>query len=147
MADEMEARAMEEEWNDGTIYCTGCKTEVYARLTDGAEMYPSRGDLAQLKFYVCDTCRAFVGAHAGSDRPLGFLATKEIKVWRKNIHSILDPLWKAKKIKRNESYQYISRKIGRTFHAAEIYNVEEGKRIYEIVKILKEKLDPGPWNK
>ncbi len=129
------------------IFCTGCKTDVEARLTDGDEMYPQREDLSHLIFWVCDTCKSFVGTHRTNNKPLGFLATKEIKVWRKNIHSILDPLWRSKKIRRGAAYAYVSRRLGRTYHTAEIYSVEEGKQIYEIVKTLKDSLDPGPWNR
>ncbi len=129
------------------IFCTGCGTEVDARLTDGSEMYSHRDDLDSHQFWICDTCGAFVGCHPRSTRPLGYLASSEIKVWRKNIHAILDPLWKKKKIGRSQAYAYIGNRLGRTYHTAEIYSVEEGKQIYEIVKTLKDKLDPGPWNK
>ncbi len=134
-------------WYDGEIYCIGCDKEIEARLTTGKEMYPHRADLAEMQFWKCDTCGSFVGCHKGSTRPLGYLASQEIKTWRKNIHMILDPLWKSKKIGRSQAYAYIGNRIGRTYHTAEIYSVEEGKQIYEIVKTLKEKLDPGPWNK
>lgn len=133
------------------IFCTGCEIEVEARLTDGMEMYPSRPDLKLLKFYVCDICGAFVGCHKGRVddciRPLGFLATPEVKKWRKIIHGILDPLWHTRRIPRGKAYAYISHRLGRTYHTAEIYSVEEAKQIYEIVKTLKDRLDPGPWNK
>jgi hypothetical protein len=132
-----------------TIYCTGCNADVVARLTDGTEMYPHREDLAAMPFWVCDTCGAFVGTHHKTNdrlKPLGFLATPEVKRWRMIIHKILDPLWREKKIKRGKAYAHISNKIGRTYHTGEIYSVEDGRHIYQIVKALKQRLDPGPWN-
>ncbi len=130
------------------LFCTECGADVEARLTDGSEMYPHRPELHHLKMWVHDTCGASVGVHKGSVRPYGFLAGPEIKTWRRKIHEILDPLWKGKKIRRGAAYALIGAHIGRTeYHTGEIYSVEEGKRIYEIVKELKEKLDPGPWNK
>ncbi len=131
------------------IFCTGCEQIVRASLITGAELYPTRLDLASLRFWKCETCCAFVGVHKNDyrNRPLGFLATPEVKVWRKNIHAILDPLWSTKKITRSQAYAYISNRLGRTFHAAEIYSVEEGKKVYAIAKGLKDKLDPGPWNR
>lgn len=134
------------------IWCTACGKEVDARLTDGKEMYPHRPDLADLPFWVCETagCKAFVGTHHKTKnrlKPLGFLATPEIKKWRMIIHGILDPLWKEKKAKRGELYEEIGRELGRTYHTAEIYNVEEARQIYEIVKKIKNRLDPGPWNR
>ncbi len=146
-ADDLERLMELEEDRYDMIHCTGCDKEVGARLTDGSEIYPHRPDLAGLQFYIHDVCGAFVGVHRKSTRPLGSLATREVKVWRKNIHDILDSLWKSKKITRNAAYQYIGKKIGQTYHTAEIASVEEGIKIYGIVKMLKEELDPGPWNK
>jgi len=132
------------------IYCVGCQLMVSARLTNGEEMYPHREDLECLPFWVCDTCRSFVGTHHQTDdwlRPLGFLATPEIKRWRMIIHGILDPLWKTGKRKRGALYAEISEALGRTYHTAEIYSVDEARKIYEIVKGIKDRLDPGPWNR
>lgn len=134
------------------IWCTGCNRRVLARLTDGSEMYPNRPDLADLPFWVCmtDGCNAFVGTHHKTKnryKALGFLATPEVKRWRMMIHGILDPLWKQNKIKRGKAYKYISNRLGRDFHTAQIYSVEDGRQVYEIVKGLKQELDPGPWNR
>lgn len=132
------------------IYCTGCGREVEARLTNGAEMYPHRTDLASMPFWIHDECGAFVGTHHKTKhklKPLGFLATPEVKKWRKIIHDILDPLWRNKKIKRTKAYAYISNRIGHTYHTGEIYSVEEGKQIYEIVLELKMRIDPSPFNR
>lgn len=132
------------------IYCTGCETDVEARLTNGAEMYPNSPELAAMPFWVCDTCRAFVGTHHKTkkkNRPLGYLATPEIKRWRMLIHQTLDPLWKTKKIARGRAYKYISDAVGYSYHNGELYSAEEGKRVYEIVKELKMKIDPSPFNR
>lgn len=132
------------------IYCTGCSADVEARLTDGREMYPGNKDLVTIPFWICDTCRSFVGTHHKTPnrlKPLGFLATPEVKKWRRIIHQTLDPLWKTNKIKRGLAYREISDRIGRSYHTAEIYSVEEGKKIYEIVKEMKMRLDPSPWNR
>lgn len=133
-----------------TIYCTGCSADVVARLTDGTEMYPHRPDLAAMPFWVHDVCGSFVGTHhktRNKHKPLGFLASPEVKKWRKIIHATLDPLWKSGKIKRGQAYAFISHRIGHTYHTGEIYSVEEGRHIYEIVKELKNKLDPSPWDR
>lgn len=133
------------------IYCTGCQTDVDARLTTGAEMYPHRPDLASIPFWVCDTCKSFVGTHHKTKkwrRPLGYLATPEIKVWRMRIHQILDPLWKKGLIQRGNAYRRISVALGHDYHTGNIYSVDEAKKIYEIVKGIKNQLDPhhSPWN-
>jgi len=134
-----------------TIWCTGCDRFVFARLTDGREMYPRRPDLASLPFWVCDDCGAFVGTHHKTKkqklRPMGHLATPEVKQWRMRIHAILDPLWKTGKIERGHAYARISKALGHTYHTGEIYNAEEGEFVYEIVKALKMEIDPSPFNR
>lgn len=134
------------------IWCTGCNRRVSARLTDGSEMYPTRPDLAEIPFWVCETpdCRAFVGTHHKTKqkyKALGFLATPEVKRWRMMIHAILDPLWKTGRIDRGRAYRYITDRLGRNYHTAEIYSVEEGREVYEIVKALKQEIDPSPFNR
>lgn len=134
------------------IWCTGCNQHVDARLTDGREMYPHRPDLAQLPFWVCDTCGAFVGTHhktKNSLTALGFLATPEIKRWRMRIHQILDPLWKNGLIQRGVLYQRITKELGHDYHTAKIYSTQEAQRIYDIVKRIKDNLDPhhSPFNR
>lgn len=134
------------------IFCTGCDAEVDARLTNGAEMYPHRPDLARRPFWICDTCGAFVGTHHKTRdhlKPLGSLATKEVKRWRMLIHRMLDPLWQEGHIERGHAYARISTALGHTYHTGEIYNVEEGEFVYQIVKAMRDELNPpkGPWNR
>ncbi len=134
------------------IWCTGCGRRTVARLTDGREMYPSRPDLADLPFWICtkEECGAFVGTHHKTKqryRALGFLATPEVKKWRMIIHGILDPLWKTGKAKRGKLYKEIGKKLGREYHTAEIYSISEAQQIYEIVKEIKSRLDPSPFNR
>lgn len=121
------------------IYCCGCQEKVEARLTDGREIYPHRGDLADLPFWKCDTCGNFVGCHHKTKdrtRPLGCIPTPEIKNARKHIHRILDPLWKSGRYNRGKLYGIISERIGWEYHTASIRSVEEAREIYKIVKEL-----------
>lgn len=132
------------------IYCTGCERDMLACLAQGYEIYPDRPDLADTPFWVCPTCGAFVGTHHKTKdrlKPLGFLATPEVKRWRKIIHSILDPIWKEGKASRGSLYAEISGAIGRTYHTGEIYNVEEAKKVYAIVNTMRNRIYPGPWNR
>ncbi|MGI9484465.1 MAG: zinc-finger-containing protein [Geminicoccaceae bacterium] len=41
------------------------------RLTDGAEIYPHRPDLADKQIWKCDACKARVGCHPDTTDPLG----------------------------------------------------------------------------
>jgi hypothetical protein len=129
------------------IYCTGCKKEVEARLTNGAERYPHRPDLYELPFWKCDTCGNYVGCHHKTDnptKPLGVIATKEILEARKKIHALLDPLWKSKRIKRGQAYAYVGHRLGYPYHNGEIRTVEEARKIYQIVGQLHNEMLSSP---
>lgn len=119
------------------IYCCGCGEKVEARLTDGKEIYPHRNDLHGLPFWKCDNCKNFVGCHhktKNRTQPLGCIPTPEIKIARKHIHALLDPIWQSGKIKRAKLYAEISNRIGWKYHTAQIRSVEEAREIYKIVR-------------
>lgn len=121
------------------IYCTGCVKDVDARLTDGRERYPHRSDLFDIPFWRCDGCGNYVGCHHKTKtptKPLGCIATREILDARKIIHSLLDPLWKSKRISRGQAYAYVTRRLGYQYHNGEIRTVEEARTIYKIVAEL-----------
>jgi hypothetical protein len=121
------------------LYCIGCKKDQEARLTNGEEMYPHRQDLYSLPFWKCTECPAFVGCHHKTNtptKPLGYLATKEIKQARMKIHDKLDPLWKSGKFSRREIYAKLSDRIGKTFHSAEIKSIEEADEVHKALTEL-----------
>lgn len=139
------------------IWCTGCHTRVDARLTDGREIYPARPDLADLPFWICGMCGAYAGCHHKTHdrtRPLGMLATPELRRARQIIHAFIDPFWQTGRIERWKLYQQISDAFGRSYHTAEMYDVEEAKKVYRIAKAIERTLPEakslppsGPWNK
>jgi len=121
------------------IYCCGCGKDVTARLTNGKEVYPHRKDLHKLPFWFCDVCGNFVGCHyktKDNTLPLGCIPTAEIKNYRKNIHSVIDPLWKTKTISRKEVYSFLSKKIGYQYHTAEIRSIAEARKVLGFCKEL-----------
>jgi hypothetical protein len=123
-----------------TIYCVGCGKNVEARLTSGEEIYPHRPDLFRLPFWKCDGCGNYVGCHHKAShfrtRPLGNIPTYELRELRKKIHSIIDPLWRGKKLSRGKLYARISAAIGYEYHTGEIKSVEEARTVLQIVEAL-----------
>lgn len=122
------------------LYCCGCVKDVEARLTNGNEIYRHRNDLRKLPFWICDTCKNFVGCHYKTNnptQPLGSIATKELKNARKYIHAILDPIWQSKKISRKKLYARISEKVGYKYHTAEIRTLDQAREIYKIIRDFK----------
>lgn len=120
------------------IHCCGCDAKVSARLTDGAEIYPHRRDLAGLPFWKCDACGNHVGCHhktSNPTNPLGCIPTPEIKTARQHIHRILDPIWKSGRMKRRAVYAEIAQRLGRKdYHTANIRSVQEAREVYRIVQ-------------
>lgn len=116
------------------IYCCGCSRRVFARLTNGAEVYAHRKDLASLPFWRCDTCGNFVGCHHQTDtptKPLGVIATPEIKQARMRLHATLDPLYREGLIRRAVLYKKMARALGvREFHTAEIRSMAQARRAF-----------------
>ena len=119
------------------VYCCGCGTDVEARLTSGAEIYPHRTDLAKLPFWICDACLNYVGCHHKTENPtnpLGNIPTKEIRNARNHIHRILDPIWRSGRLNRKALYARLTRKLGWTYHTGSIKSVDEAREVYRAIK-------------
>ena len=121
------------------IYCCGCSTKVQARLTSGAEVYPHRPDLKDIPIWRCDSCKNFVGCHHKTDeptKPLGIIATPELKRARQHIHRLLDPIWKTGQMKRKTLYAKLTKRFGRKYHTADIRSIEEAREVWRFLKEL-----------
>ncbi len=119
------------------IFCCECEKEVIARLTDGAEIYPHRSDLHNLPFWKCDRCGNHVGCHHKTEnrtRPLGCIPTREIRNARKEIHKVLDPIWKSGRVDRKTLYAAISEHLGWKFHTAKIRSIEDARKVYRFIR-------------
>lgn len=119
------------------IRCCGCHEKVLARLTNGAEIYPHRLDIALLPFWKCNACGNYVGCHhktTNPTEPLGNIPTPELRKARSHIHAILDPLWKSKRLKRTYLYKMISDHMGFGYHTGQIRTIEEARKVYKFVK-------------
>jgi len=120
------------------FYCVKCEKEIIARLTDGEEIYSHRPDLYDLPFWVCDGCKNYIGCHhktKNRTQPLGRnIPTKELRNARQQIHKILDPIWKSKKMKRKKLYNLIAEKMGRKkYHTGDMYSMNEARKVYQVV--------------
>jgi len=93
----------------------------------------------------CEPCDAYVGCHNNTKDPLGTMADRETRHWRKEAHTIFDPLWlksfkrKSNKRRNREAiYNSISNRFGYRVHIAES-NIEQCQKIIEWVKKRKDK--------
>lgn len=125
------------------IRCVACESKVMARLTDGAEIYPHRADLSELPFWKCDTCGNFVGCYyktTNRTHPMGCIPTPELRKARIQLHSLIDPLWKEGKIKRNTLYKRLSDQLGWNYHTAQLRSMDDARAVYRMVLDIRKTL-------
>lgn len=85
--------------------------------------------------YLCKPCDAYVGCHNNTTVPLGTMANREMREWRKKAHAVIDPLWRNGKHKRGEVYAKLSKAVGFEFHVGES-DIEMCKYIINLVPQL-----------
>lgn len=85
--------------------------------------------------YLCKPCDAYVGCHNNSKKPLGQMANREMREWRKRAHAVVDPLWKSNKYKRSTVYARLSEAFGYPVHVGES-DIETCKKIIETVHLI-----------
>lgn len=66
--------------------------------------------------WMCKPCKAWVGCHQNTKRPLGILANKELRQWRTKAHEAMDPLWQSGYITRKELYSILNRVFKHEIH-------------------------------
>jgi hypothetical protein len=110
--------------------CQHC--ERVARLTNGAEIYPHRTDLAHKRFWKCDPCAAFVGCHPPKDSErggmgdgtvaLGRPANHELRNLRKAAHAAFDPMFResAGRVSRRDAYTWLAGQLGMSYSECHI---------------------------
>lgn len=89
-----------------------------AALVTGADIYPHRPDLQNLRFWRCAPCGAYVGCHKAGNgfgdgtRPLGRLANAELRSAKQAAHAAFDPLWKSGRMGRRAAYAWLAKQLG-----------------------------------
>lgn len=101
--------------------------------------------------YLCKCypiCDSYVGCHKDSKKPLGRLADKNLRYWKKQAHAHFDPLWQEKKINkifkkfipdvtnRKKTYIWLSEQLGLELDRTHIgmFDVKTCKRVVELCK-------------
>lgn len=108
--------------------CPYCKAK--SRLVDSSAVYGKSYGM----MYLCANypeCDSFVGAHLGTNAPLGRLASRELRVARRAAHAIFDPTWQAAGLRRSEAYRMLAEVMGlskRKCHIA-MFDLEQCGRV------------------
>lgn len=93
--------------------------------------------------YLCRPCRAWVGVHKGTVKPMGRLANEELRYWKKEAHAAFDPIWQAKvnlgwgKFKaRNSTYEWLAKEMKLSLEYTHIgmFDVNQCKKVIELCK-------------
>lgn len=82
--------------------------------------------------YYCADCNAYVGCHNNTRMPLGTMANKELREWRRKAHAVIDPLWKFGKYRRGAVYAKLAKHFGREVHVGES-DIETCKQIINLM--------------
>lgn len=110
----------------GQLYCSKCNKTVQAVMVTGADIYPSRPDLAKKKFWQCPTCKNYCSYGALQVA----IPTPELRDARRKIHKIIDPLWKSGMVSRGWVYKEMSEIAGYPFHNGTLTNPGEADKMY-----------------
>jgi hypothetical protein len=110
-------------------------------LASSAEVYGGR-DYGPI--YICRTCDAYVGCHKGTTKPLGRLANKELREWKKKAHAVFDPVWELPRESllqsgfrgppRSKAYARLAYLLGIPFNDCHIgmFDVEQCKQVVDL---------------
>ena len=80
-------------------------------------------------------CDSYVGLHPKTDIPLGTLANKETRDWRKKAKALLIPMWEEQGMEKTAVYQWLAEKMGiADWNHCHIgwFNIEQCKQVIQI---------------
>ena len=90
-------------------------------------------------------CDAYVGIHKGTTKPLGRLANKELREYKKLAHSFFDPIWQkyvnkyknlSKKSIRAKAYKWLAANLNIGIAECHIgmFDIDMCKKVIDICK-------------
>lgn len=121
---------------------------------DRARLFPSSDHIYNGVDYgpvwQCQLCFAYVGCHAGTNKPLGRLASKPLREWKQKAHKSFDTLWHYKikktgcrrRIARGQAYKWLAGQLGIDTSECHIgyFTIEQCQKVVEICEPIKRRL-------
>lgn len=125
------------------VLCQECNKMVEAKIVKGDVIYPHRTDLYHLDFFQCPICGNYKEIQQGekNSKLLIVLPTPEVRQARMRVHNIIDPLWKSKKIKRDEIYKRLSKELHCDYHNNNCIDLERLEKAYRIALEIQSELE------
>jgi hypothetical protein len=129
------------------VICPYCDSE--ATLASGKDIYGPKWNYTQKKFWVCFSCKAWVGCHDTTFVPYGSLAKAPLRKLRQQVHELMDQLWKPATLKgqitgrkqmkeaRNLTYAWMAAELGIEPEECHIGMFNE-ERCERALKVLRE---------
>lgn len=112
-------------------------------LVTGASLYHGHVPMCdEAWFWQCPRCRAHVGCHAGTQRPLGRVANERTRKARRRAHLAFDPLWKDRLWPRSAAYKWLAARLGIATAVCHISMMDETQcdKVVELMDELSVKL-------
>lgn len=107
--------------------CPYCSKE--AKWCENKEVYGKNYGKSYM-IWLCKECDAYVGCHHNTRKPLGTMANRETREWRKKAHAVFDPLWKEGHMTRVKAYKKLNGLFCKEMHIGES-DIETCKKIIE----------------
>lgn len=116
------------------VRCQYCHAP--ARLVSGETLYPDQPAKHQAQFWHCAACRAWVGCHDGTTKPLGTLADARLRNARIAAHAAFDPLWRGGGLTRARAYLWLAKELGLAEEATHIgqFTIEQCAAVLDAVE-------------
>ena len=121
--------------------CRYCQNPA-ALLRHGDAGYPYGRDYGPT--WTCTPCRAWVGCHPRTEKPLGGLANAELRLAKQAAHAAFDPLWQRKMARegvtqgaaRRAGYRWLADQLGLPFNKTHIgyFDIAQCQRVIEVCK-------------
>lgn len=119
--------------------CGECSDGGNVEMAPGSVIYPKRSDLwkwpdgTERWWWLCLSCRAYVGTHKGTIKPLGSPAGRETRRAREAAHAAFDPMWQkrqrlsgiSKAKARGLGYKWLAEQLGISFKECHIGMMDE----------------------
>lgn len=115
------------------VKCQYCNRDAILTSSQAVYNRPGFGDIWLCSGYP--SCDAYVGTHRDGT-PKGSLANKELRMWRKNAHTVFDAIWKSGKTTRTKAYKWLSSQMGLDPKYTHIgmFDIDQCKQVIKLVR-------------
>lgn len=128
------------------VVCPYCGRR--AELIDSSAVYNGE---SYGKIYLCRPCWAYVGVHRNTYIPLGRLADKDLRRWKRCVHEVFDTLWvnePNRRLARTNAYKWLADKMGLPVDEAHFgkFDIDQCKKAVQIIQAKQSEMEAGQQN-